>query len=167
MKQIIKIAGVLALMLSAGAAYAQSTKVAVVDTALVFQKMPQREQVANKLKGEFSSRVKEVQKMEADGRSFIEKQQKDMAFMNDQQKADAQKKLNDMQGSYVQKRRKLEEDQARREHEERQKMLKSIQSAVTSITQSQGIDLVVERGAVIHVSPSLDITQQVISRVSK
>lgn len=164
---MIKIVGVLALMLSAGAAYAQGTKVAVVDTALVFQKMPQREQVANKLKGEFSSRVKEVQKMEADGRSFIEKQQKDMAFMNDQQKADAQKKLNDMQGSYVQKRRKLEEDQARREHEERQKMLKSIQSAVTSITQSQGIDLVVERGAVIHVSPNLDITQQVISRVSK
>ncbi|MBO1519763.1 OmpH family outer membrane protein [Oceanisphaera sp. DM8] len=167
MQQMMKIFGVLVLVLSAGAVQAQNTKVAVVDTALVFQKMPQRDRVANKLKGEFASRVKEVKKLEADGRRFIEKQQKDMAFMNDDQKASAQKKLNEMQGSYVQKRRKLEQDQARRESEERQKMLKSIQSAVTQITQSQGIDLVVERGAVIHVSPSLDITQQVISRVSK
>lgn len=167
MKQMIKVFGVLALMMSAGMAYAQNTKIAVVDTAAVFQKMPQREQVANKLKGEFSSRVKEVQKLEADGRTFIEKQQKDMAFMNDQQKADAQKKLNEMQSAYVQKRRTLEEDQARREHEERQKMLKRIQGAINDITQSQGIELVIERGAVIHVSPSLDITQQVISRVSK
>ena len=105
--------------------------------------------------------------MEADGRTFIEKQQKDMAFMNDQQKSDAQKKLNDMQGSYIEKRSKLEEDQARRGHEERQAMLKRIQGAIEEITRAKGIDLVIERGAVIHVAPSLDITDEVISRVSK
>ncbi|WP_227875190.1 OmpH family outer membrane protein [Oceanisphaera profunda] len=164
---MMKVLGVVALLFTASAAQAQATKLAVVDTAKVFQKMPQRDAVANKLKSEFGSRVKEVQKMEADGRSFIEKQQKDMAFMNDQQKATAQKKLNDMQGAYVQKRSKLEEDQARREHEERQAMLKRIQGAIEEITRAQGIDLVIERGAVIHVAPSLDITDQVISRVSK
>ena len=164
---MIKVLGVVAILFTAGAAQAQNTKLAVVDTAKVFQKMPQRDAVANKLKNEFGSRVKEVQKMEADGRSFIEKQQKDMAFMNEQQKKEAQKKLNDMQSAYVQKRGKLEEDQARRENEERQAMLKRIQGAIEEITRSQGIDLVIERGAVIHLAPSLDITDQVISRVSK
>lgn len=164
---MIKVLGVVAILFSAGAAQAQNTKLAVVDTAKVFQTMPQRVAVANKLKSEFGNRVKEVQKMEVDGRTFIEKQQKDMAFMNDQQKKDAQKKLNDMQGAYVQKRSKLEEDQARRENEERQVMLKRIQGAIEEITRSQGIDLVIERGAVIHLAPSLDITDQVISRVSK
>ena len=110
---MIKVLGVVAILFTAGAAQAQNSKLAVVDTAKVFQKMPQRDAVANKLKNEFGSRVKEVQKMEADGRSFIEKQQKDMAFMNEQQKKEAQKKLNDMQSAYVQKRGKLEEDQAR------------------------------------------------------
>ncbi|MGO4999096.1 OmpH family outer membrane protein [Oceanisphaera sp. W20_SRM_FM3] len=164
---MIKVLGLVAVFFTAGAAQAQATKLAVVDTAKVFQTMPQRDAVANKLKNEFGGRVKEIQKMEADGRTFIEKQQKDMAFMNDQQKKDAQKKLNDMQGSYIEKRSKLEEDQARREHEERQVMLKRIQGAIEEITRAQGIDLVIERGAVIHVAPSLDITDQVINRVSK
>ncbi|ATG74630.1 hypothetical protein AN401_12825 [Zobellella denitrificans] len=163
----MKMLGVMALVLSAGVAQAQSGKIAVVDTAEVFQKMPQRQVVANQLQKEFENRVKEVQKLEADGRTFVEKQQKDMAFMNDQQKADAQKKLNEMQGAYVQKRRSLEEDQARREHEERQKMLARIKTAIDEITKAQGLELVIERGAAIYVSPSLDITEQVISKVSK
>ncbi|OXS14504.1 hypothetical protein CGX12_13935 [Zobellella denitrificans] len=167
MKQMMKMLGVMALVLSAGVAQAQSGKIAVVDTAEVFQKMPQRQVVANQLQKEFENRVKEVQKLEADGRTFVEKQQKDMAFMNDQQKADAQKKLNEMQGAYVQKRRSLEEDQARREHEERQKMLARIKTAIDEITKAQGLELVIERGAAIYVSPSLDITEQVISKVSK
>ncbi|WP_375058574.1 OmpH family outer membrane protein [Zobellella sp. DQSA1] len=164
---MMKMLGVMALVLSAGVAQAQSGKIAVVDTAEVFQKMPQRQAVASQLQKEFENRVKEVQKLEEDGRSFVEKQQKDMAFMNDQQKAEAQKKLNDMQGTYVQKRRSLEEDQARREHEERQKMLSRIKTAIDEITRAQGLELVIERGAAIYVSPSLDITEQVISRVSK
>ncbi len=167
MKQMMKMMGVLALMLTATLAQAQSGKIAVVDTGAVFQNMPQRQAVARKLESEFGARVKEVQKMEADGRSFIEKQQKDMAFMNDQQKAEAQKKLNEMQSAYVQKRRKLEEDQARRESEERKKMLARIQTAIDEITRAQGLDLVIERGAVVYVSPALDITKQVIGKVSK
>jgi outer membrane protein len=166
MNKLLKLAGALALVMTATLAQAQG-KIAVVDTAEVFQKMPQRDQVRNQLQKEFDGRIKEVQKLEADGRSFVEKQQKDMAFMNDQQKAEAQKKLNEMQATYVQKRRTLEEDQARREHEERQKMLARIKTAIDEITKAQGLELVIERGAVIYVSPSLDITDQVISRVSK
>ena len=71
-----------------------------------------------------------------------------------------------MQETYVQKRMKLEEDQSRRENEERKQMLTRIQGAIEQITKAQNIDLVVERGAVIYLNPSLDITQQVISRVS-
>jgi outer membrane protein len=166
MNKLLKLAGALALVMTATLAQAQG-KIAVVDTAEVFQKMPQRDLVRNQLQKEFDGRIKEVQKLEADGRSFVEKQQKDMAFMNDQQKAEAQKKLNEMQATYVQKRRTLEEDQARREHEERQKMLARIKTAIDEITKAQGLELVIERGAVIYVSPSLDITEQVISRVSK
>lgn len=166
MKKSVKLFGVFALLLTASVAQAQSGKIAVVDTAAVFQKMPQRQVVAKKLENEFSNRIKEVQRLEADGRSFIEKQQKDMAFMNDKQKQDVQKKLNEMQEAYVQKRMKLEEDQSRRENEERKQMLTRIQGAIEQITKAQNIDLVVERGAVIYLNPSLDITEQVISRVS-
>ena len=166
MNKLVKLAGALALVMTATLAQAQG-KIAVVDTAEVFQKMPQREVVRNQLKNEFAARVKEVQTLEEQGRSFVEKQQKDMAFMNDQQKAEAQKKLNEMQATFVQKARALEQDQARREHEERQKMLSRIKGAIDDITKTQGLDLVIERGAVIYVNPSLDITQQVISRVSK
>lgn len=164
---MMKMLGVLALVFTAGAVQAQGTKVAVMNTAEVFQKMPQRNVVTNKLEKEFGGRAKEIQKMEADMSSFVEKQQKDIAFMNEQQKADIQKKLNQMQQAYGEKRSKFEQDQARREHEERQAMLKQIEGAVSAISKAQGIDLVVDGAAVFYVSPSLDITQQVITRVSK
>ncbi|WP_346350763.1 OmpH family outer membrane protein [Oceanimonas sp. AH20CE76] len=166
MNRLIQLAGALVLVMTATFAQAQG-KIAVVDTAEVFQKMPQRDVVRNQLQNEFASRVKEVQQLEQQGRSFVEKQQKDMAFMNDSQKAEAQKKLNDMQATFVQKARSLEQDRAKREQEERQKMLSRIKGAIDDITKAQGLDLVIERGAVIYVNPSLDITQQVISRVSK
>lgn len=166
MNRLIQLAGALVLVMTATFAQAQG-KIAVVDTAEVFQKMPQRDVVRNQLQNEFASRVKEVQQLEEQGRSFVEKQQKDMAFMNDSQKAEAQKKLNDMQATFVQKARSLEQDRAKREQEERQKMLSRIKGAIDDITKAQGLDLVIERGAVIYVNPSLDITQQVISRVSK
>ncbi|MFH7586089.1 OmpH family outer membrane protein [Oceanimonas smirnovii] len=166
MNRLIQLVGALALVMTATFAQAQG-KIAVVDTAEVFQKMPQRDVVRNQLQNEFASRVKEVQQLEQQGRSFVEKQQKDMAFMNDSQKAEAQKKLNDMQATFVQKARSLEQDRAKREQEERQKMLSRIKGAIDDITKAQGLDLVIERGAVIYVNPSLDITQQVISRVSK
>ncbi|MFH7564145.1 OmpH family outer membrane protein [Oceanimonas smirnovii] len=166
MNRLIQLVGALALVMTATFAQAQG-KIAVVDTAEVFQKMPQRDVVRNQLQNEFASRVKEVQQLEQQGRSFVEKQQKDMAFMNDSQKAEAQKKLNDMQATFVQKARSLEQDRAKREQEERQKMLSRIKGAIDDITKAQGLDLVIERGAVIYVNPALDITQQVISRVSK
>ncbi|MCT7655654.1 hypothetical protein MBH78_15270 [Oceanimonas sp. NS1] len=75
MNKLFKLAGALALVLTATLAQAQG-KIAVVDTGEVFQKMPQREVVRNQLKNEFASRVKEVQQLEEQGRSFVEKQQK-------------------------------------------------------------------------------------------
>ena len=143
------------------------TKIAVVDMGEVFQKLPQREAVSKKLKGEFEPRMRELQKLEQEGQKLVEKFRKDEAFMSAEQKKQSQEKLAKLQMEFNQKRQAFEQDNGRRQSEERNKILTKVQAAIDSIAKSNGYDLVLERNAAPYAASKLDISGQVISQVSK
>lgn len=72
---------------------AQAENIAVVDMGAVFEQLPQREQISQSLKSEFGDRMAEVQKMQEEMRSLMEKQQRDGALMNDTQKTELVRKI--------------------------------------------------------------------------
>ena len=78
MNKALKVAGLSFALMAAGmgSAFAE-TKIAVVDMGEVFQKLPQREAVAAKLKGEFEPRMRELQKLEQEGQKLVEKFQRE------------------------------------------------------------------------------------------
>ncbi|MGL5949476.1 MAG: OmpH family outer membrane protein [Aeromonas sp.] len=168
MNKALKIAGLTAalMMTGMGSALAE-TKIAIVDMGAVFQKLPQREAVTAKLKSEFEPRAKEIQKLEAEGKTLIEKFKKDEAFMSAEQKKTTQEKLAKLQMEYNQKRQAFEQDNGRRQAEERNKILTKVEAAINSIAKDQGYDLVLDRQAAPFAASKLDISGQVISAVSK
>ncbi len=92
MNKALKVAGLSFALMAAGMGSALAeTKIAVVDMGEVFQKLPQREAVSKKLKGEFEPRMRELQKLEADGQKLVEKFKKDEAFMSADQKNKARR----------------------------------------------------------------------------
>jgi outer membrane protein len=131
------------------------------------EKLPQREAVAKKLKGEFEPRMRELQKLESDGQALVEKFKKDEAFMSNEQKKQNQEKLAKLQMEFNQKRQAFEQDNGRRQSEERNKILTKVQAAIDAIAKSNGYDLVLERNAAPYAASKLDISGQVISQVSK
>lgn len=161
MNKALKVAGLSFALMAAGmgSAFAE-TKIAVVDMGEVFQKLPQREAVAKKLKGEFEPRMRELQKL-------VEKFRKDEAFMSAEQKKQSQEKLAKLQMEFNQKRQAFEQDNGRRQSEERNKILTKVQAAIDAIAKSNGYDLVLERNAAPYAASKLDISGQVISQVSK
>lgn len=168
MKKVLKFAGLTLALMTAGMGSAMAdTKIGVVDMEQVFQRLPQREQVSTQLKREFEPRVRELQKLEEEGQKLIEKFKKDESFMSKDQKKQSQEKLAKLQMEFNQKRQSFEQDNARRQSEERTKILKGVKEAIDQIARDGGYDLILENNATPYSSSKLDITSQVISKASK
>ncbi|MCH1928875.1 OmpH family outer membrane protein [Shewanella sp. A25] len=146
---------------------AQAENIAVVDMGAVFEQLPQREQISKELKTEFGDRMAEVQKMQEEMRSLMEKQQRDGALMNDTQKTELVRKMDSLKADYQLKGKALDEDLRRRQGEEQNKLLVKVQKAINTIAEKEKFDLVLQRGAVIYVKPNADISAKVVEALSK
>jgi len=134
---------------------AHAEKIAVVDMGAVFEQLPQREQISQSLKKEFGDRMADVQKMQEEMRSLMEKQQRDGALMNDAQKTELVRKMESLKSEYQLK------------GEEQNKLLVKVQKAINTIAEKDQYDLVLQRGAVIYVKPNADISGKVVEALSK
>ncbi|QQX82585.1 OmpH family outer membrane protein [Shewanella sp. KX20019] len=146
---------------------AQAEKIAVVDMQAVFEQLPQREQVNETLKAEFGDRVAAVQKMQEELRGLLEKQQRDAALMSDSQKTDMVRKMESMKAELQLKGKALDEDMRRRNGEEQNKLLLEVQKTINTIAEKEQYDMVLQRGAVIYVKPTADISNKVVEALGK
>lgn len=168
MKKVLKFAGLALVLMTAGMGSALAdVKIGVVDMAKVFQSLPQREKVSAQLKREFEPRANELRKLENDGQALIEKYKRDETIMTKEQKKQSQEKLAKLQMEFNQKRQAFEQDNARRQGEERDKLLKVVRAVIDQIARDEGYDLIQNAGANEYVSSKLDITSQVIAKASK
>nr|WP_170164062.1 OmpH family outer membrane protein [Gallaecimonas pentaromativorans] len=142
------------------------TRIAVIDMAKIFQSLPQRQQVEDKLKKEFSDRIEEVRKLETQMQSIQEQARRDASIMTDTQKTDLSRKMEQLDADYKLKRKALDEDMRARQGEERNKLLASIEDAVTKVAKGK-YDVVLQSGAVAYISNDVDISDKVIAQVSK
>ncbi|MCL1048495.1 OmpH family outer membrane protein [Shewanella abyssi] len=146
---------------------AQAEKIAVVDMQAVFEQLPQREQINETLKAEFGDRVAAVQKMQEELRGLLEKQQRDAALMSDSQKTDMVRKMESMKAELQLKGKALDEDMRRRNGEEQNKLLLEVQKTINAIAEKEQYDMVLQRGAVIYVKPTADISNKVVEALGK
>lgn len=166
MKKMVNRA-LITLALFATPMLAQAEKLAVVDMGEVFEQLPQREQISKSLKAEFGDRVAEVQKMQEEMRSLVEKQQRDGALMSDSQKTELVRKMESLKSEFQLKGKALDEDMRRRQGEEQNKLLVQVQKAINTIAGKEKYDMVLQRGAVIFVKPEADISSKVVEALSK
>lgn len=146
---------------------AQAEKIAVVDMQAVFEQLPQREAVNKTLKAEFGDRVAAVQKMQDELRDMLEKQQRDAALMSDAQKTELVRNMDSIKAELQLKGKALDEDMRRRNGEEQNKLLVEVQKAINEIAEKEQYDVVLQRGAVIYVKPTSDISSKVVDALSK
>ena len=138
-------------LLAAGLGLAMATsaqaadKIAIVNMGSLFQQVAQKTGVSATLENEFKGRASELQRMESDLQSKMQRLQSMKAGSD---------------------RTKLEKDRARRSNEERGKLVTRIQTAVKSVANSQSIDLVVDANTVAYNSSDVkDITADVLKQV--
>lgn len=171
MKTIMRVAALsIAMLTTVGATeavQAAEMNIAVVDIGKVLREIPQRKTIEAKLKGEFDSRIREVQRLETEGQSLTAQLKKNESFMSAEDRTKSQRRLAELQADYNLKGQALQEDQRRRFGEEQQKIFTQIQTAVTSIAKSEGYDLVLNKQAVVYSNDKNDISAEVIQKVSR
>lgn len=164
MKKWLYAAG-LGLALAASASVQAADKIAVVNVSSIFQQMPQRETVAKQLENEFKGRASELQNMERDLQTKIQKLQRDSSTMKASERTKVEKDLTAQRQQFSTKAEAFEQDNRRRQMEERNKILSRIQDAIKVIASKEGYDVVIDANAVAYSATAKDITADVLKQV--
>jgi len=154
-------------LLAAGVGLAMATsaqaadKIAVVDMNSLFQQVAQTSGVSQTMKNEFSGRASELQRMESDLQTKMQRYQRDGSTMKAADRTKLEKDIQAQRQDLAQKGQAFEQDQARRSNEERGKLMTKIQAAVKKVASDQGVDLVIPSNAAIYNSNDVkDITAE-------
>ncbi|KLN66992.1 MULTISPECIES: OmpH family outer membrane protein [Vibrio] len=165
MNKTIKAAG-LGLLVMTSSFFANAAeaaqKIGYVNTAQVFQALPQREVVAQKLQDEFKDKSSELQAIQAKGKGKVEKLKRDGELMSQDDIDKLRLEIGQLENELKLKAQSFEKLRQRRQAEEEQKLFKTIQSAINKVAEKQGFDMVLEQQAVRFSKPENDISKAVI-----
>jgi outer membrane protein len=141
-------------------------KIAIVNMGNLFQQVAQKTGVSSTLENEFKGRAGELQGMENDLQSKMQRLQRDGSTMKASDRSKLEKDVMAQRQTFSQKAQAFEQDRQRRSNEERGKLVTRIQSAVKAVAADQNIDLVVDANAVAFNSSDVkDITADVLKQV--
>ncbi len=153
------IAAGLGLAMAASAQAADT--IAVVNMANLFQQVAQSTGTTKTLENEFKGRASELQRMESNLQSKMQRLQNAKGNRSSLEKevmADREK--------FSAKAQAFEQDRARRSNEERSKLVTRIQTAVKKVADDKDIDVVLDANSIAyHGSDVKDITADVLKQV--
>lgn len=161
-------------------AFAQpAPKIYVIDMAKVFDGHYKTEEQQSKLKGDESKAVQELERLDKEIRTMADKfkEQKDQmdnpaltSDARDRAKADAQKTMEEIQ-------QKQQEGQqfkvnAQRTFQSRINnfravLVEEISKLATDIAKKKGGTVLMDKGTLVYVEPSYDITEEVMAEINK
>lgn len=167
-KKFIKVAGisliVLTSSLAANAAQA-AEKLGYVNTAKVFQSLPQREAILKKLQTELKDQKAQLDSLQKQIQSKAEKGRRDAQLLSEDDLRQLQIEIGSLQSELKVKAQSYERDAQKRQAEEQQKLFAIIDKAVQDVAKEQGYDMIVDAQAVRYATSSADITDAVINEI--
>nr|WP_083835080.1 OmpH family outer membrane protein [secondary endosymbiont of Heteropsylla cubana] len=140
-------------------------KIAVVNVSTIFQKLPQRVEIAKKLEKEFEGRATELQSMERDLQINMQRLQNGSATMQSSERLSLENALIAQRENFSTKAQAFEQENRYRQTEERNKILKQIEEVVKNIAIKEGYNIVIDANAVAYAVKSNDITDDVLKQV--
>jgi len=165
MSKMIKAAG-LSLLLMTSSFFANAVgstqKIGYINTAQVFQALPQREVVLQKRQKEFKDKADELKSIQAEAKTKIEKLKRDGELLGPEEVEKLRVDIAQLDSKYKIKGQALEKASARREAEEKQKLFKVIQDAVKKVAEKEGYDIVVDIQTMQYGKPEYNISDKVI-----
>jgi len=154
----------IALAVGLAPAARAETKIGIVDFQRAGMECDEGKAITAALKKEMEEKQKQLDAKQTEFQTLRADFDKQQALLNDQAKqakmVELDKRAGELQQMYVQ----LQQELAAREQEASRGMSDRLNATVKEIADSEGIQVVVNKAAVVYSPPSLDITNEVIRK---
>lgn len=168
LKNLVKAAGVSLVILSSSM-YAQAAdaaqKIAYINTAKVFQALPQREVELQKMQDEFKDRANELKSLKEEIKTKVEKLKRDSSLMSSDEVEKLRIDIGQLDSTYKIKAQALDKASTQAEAQAKHKLFKIIQNAVAKIAKKEGYDFVIDVQMMQYGNSAYDISDQVIKQL--
>ena len=144
---------------------AAELKVGYVQVDKILKEAPQTAESGKKLEREFSPRSIELDKMKSQIAAIEAELDKNALTLSEAERRNKQRKASNLKIEFQRKQRELREDINIRKNEELSILQDRINSAVKTVSEADGYDLVMYSG-VAYASTKIDITDKVLKLLS-
>ncbi|OGV38588.1 MAG: hypothetical protein A3F46_04865 [Legionellales bacterium RIFCSPHIGHO2_12_FULL_42_9] len=157
----------LALMftMSSVCAYAEGTKIGVVDLQKIMQTSAQMKAIQDKLEKEFKPRRDKLVAMEDGLKKDMEKFKRDSAVLTAMQRKDLEKKIVTTQQQFEREGQQYQQELSTAHNEAMEEFYNKIRSAIAKVAQSEAYDLVFQKDAAPFSVDKLDVTAKVMKEI--
>lgn len=154
------------LVLPLSLVQAAELKIGFVSIAKILSKAPQAEAASKRLEQEFSPRQKGLVEAQKSLRKSEEKLSKDGAVMSESQRRNLENDVRTQARELKRSSDEFREDFNLRRNEELGKFQKQVLEVINNVAKEEGFDLVVNDSATLYASPQVDVTDNVLKRLT-
>jgi outer membrane protein len=154
------------LMLAAGTAAAE-LKIAVLDPQRALLESEEAKQLLQSAQTDLEKEQSDVNALGMEIRGMQEQMQKDADVMSPSEQRKRQKALEDKQIDYQFQVNKLQKEVQDRQQELFQLMAPKIDAVLKDLIESEGYDLILQRGSLLYANSKHDITRRVTEKLNE
>ena len=156
----------IALMLAVScSAFADGTKIGVVDLQKIMQTSTQMKGIQEKLEKEFKPRRDKLVVMEDGLKKDMEKFKRDTAIMSQTQRKDLEKQIVGTQQQFEREGQQYQQELSTAHNEAMEAFYNKIRAAIAKVAVSEKYDLVFQKDAAPFSVEKLDVTAKVMQEI--
>lgn len=140
------------------------TKIGFVNSDRVMREATPAVRAQQRLEKEFEKRDQELQRMARDLKAMQDELERDGATMNENDRRNKERALNDLNRDFQRKQREFREDLNQRRNEELASVLDKANRSVKDIAEKENFDIIFQEA--VYANPRIDITDKVIKALS-
>lgn len=164
MKILKKVLFVSVLGLLPAMGLAQDLKIGVVNPSRLLEEAPQAKVALNKLEKEFAARDNKLLKEQKAIKQDEEKLARDGAIMSEAERRKLERDILSRKRDLRRALDELREDRTFRSNEERGKLLRYVNDAITQVGKQEKYDLILYEG-IAFANPNIDLTGMILKRL--
>lgn len=155
----------LILALSSISAWADGTKIGVVDLQKIMQTSSQMKSIQEKLEKEFKPRRDKLVAMEEGLKKDMEKFKRDSAILSQTQKKDLEKKIVATQQQFEREGQQYQQELSTAHNEAMEEFYNKIRAAIAKVAENEKFDVVLQKDAAPFSMDKLDVTASVMKEI--
>jgi outer membrane protein len=140
------------------------TKIGIIDGRRIFEEHPDSKAATELLKKELNERQEEINARTEEIRK-LEEDLKTNLLLSDEERAKREKEINEKKRAVLKYSQEAEEYLSKKEEELTKEITRKVYLLIKEVAQEKGIDIILENNYVLYADDSLDITEDIITKI--